>query len=347
MSSISMLSPHARAMLEELEGELSSGHNEKPRQILRAMPTQLLSDIDQVYEETRQRTELKMSQVHQRTSVCDENLRAVGERRRELIHEQQECAQEIADQITILREALVVQERALNQQLVDMVRAKEAELDEQHDDLARRREKLVDMYNEADDYMKDGLSHKYEFIQGTHAMEGKMDAHICLNLDVNELDLSLAKEVPFPEAAQAIARLAFDTSAPSPSRPVDREVLHQQVKRVEQQRAEQSVSPVRPPPAQPKPASVASPKDAVPNAVYVNGLAPETSEAEIRQVFEHFGEIKMVNARHVSNGGFAFVFFKTEQGAANALENPRVEVGERTVNILAKKQILSGGGRWL
>ena len=31
----------------------------------------------------------------------------------------------------------------------------------------------------------------------------------------------------------------------------------------------------------------------------------------------------MVNARHVASGGFAFVFFEHESGAANALVDPR------------------------
>ena len=55
------------------------------------------------------------------------------------------------------------------------------------------------------------------------------------------------------------------------------------------------------------------------NAIYINGLSPDTTEADIRNVFSKFGGIKMVNARHVASGGFAFVFFEQESGASNAL----------------------------
>merc|ERR1711865_1197580 len=328
MSHAGNLSPAARSMLEELESELNAGHVEKPRQVLRAMPTQILSDIEQVYEETRLRTEFKMSQVYQRASVCDGNIKAVGECRKELLTEQHDVSEQISQQIEALRERLKEQERKLQMQLADMVRAKEAALDEQHNDLERRRARLVGMYREAEEYLNDGVHHKYEFIARTHEMESKMDAHIALSLDVDGLDLGLQRDVPYAPAAL-------------PSGSVNPKAASGFV----------SAAPVSPP-RSPQPSLSASgtamtPKDAVPNAVYVNGLAPDTTEEDIRGVFEHFGEIKMVNARHVSNGGFAFVFFKTEQGATAALQNPRVVVGDRTVNILAKKQILSGGGRWL
>lgn len=41
---------------------------------------------------------------------------------------------------------------------------------------------------------------------------------------------------------------------------------------------------------------------AVPNAIYVNGVPHDASEADVRAAFERFGEIKMVNARHISTG---------------------------------------------
>merc|ERR1712086_1203294 len=185
MSHAGNLSPAARSMLEELESELNAGHVEKPRQVLRAMPTQILSDIEQVYEETRLRTEFKMSQVYQRASVCDGNIKAVGERRKDLLTEQHDVSEQISQQIEALRE-----------QLEDMVRAKEAALDEQHNDLERRRARLVGMYREAEEYLNDGVHHKYEFIARTHEMESKMDAHIALSLDVDGLDLGLQRDVP-------------------------------------------------------------------------------------------------------------------------------------------------------
>jgi len=88
-----------------------------------------------------------------------------------------------------------------------------------------------------------------------------------------------------------------------------------------------------------------SPADTVPNAIYVNGLPSDCTEADLREVFGQFGDIKMVNARHVATGGFSFVFFRNEQGAAMALENPRITIKGKVANVLAKKQILGSGGR--
>jgi hypothetical protein len=143
------------------------------------------------------------------------------------------------------------------------------------------------------------------------------------------------------------------------------------------------------------PAPPGSPADTVPNAIYVNGLPSDCTEADIREVFGQFGDIKMVNARcvgvgvgvgacarvdeksllcaasgvgacpssfvcispsddasppqpthrHAATGGFSFVFFRNEQGAAAALENPRITIKDKVANVLAKKQILGSGGR--
>jgi len=82
--------------------------------------------------------------------------------------------------------------------------------------------------------------------------------------------------------------------------------------------------------------------ETVPNAIYVNGVPHDASEADVRTAFERFGEIKMVNARHINTGGFAFVFFKDDIGAQVAMENPRVSINGKTANVLAKKQILGG-----
>merc|ERR1711865_527061 len=89
-------------------------------------------------------------------------------------------------------------------------------------------------------------------------------------------------------------------------------------------------------------ASSAATGETVPNAIYVNGVPHDASEYDVRETFERFGEIKMINARHISTGGFAFVFFKQDIGAQIALENPRVVIKGKTANVLAKKQILGG-----
>merc|ERR1711998_421743 len=96
------------------------------------------------------------------------------------------------------------------------------------------------------------------------------------------------------------------------------------------------------PPVRAAPVGTPATGETVPNAIYVNGVPHDASEADVRDAFERFGEIKMVNARHISTGGFAFVFFKEDIGAQVALENPRVIINGKTANVLAKKQILSG-----
>merc|ERR1711998_47805 len=75
------------------------------------------------------------------------------------------------------------------------------------------------------------------------------------------------------------------------------------------------------------------------SAIYVNGLPNNASEADIIEAFRDCGGIKMVNARHIASGGFAFVFFDNEAGAENALNRARVNVKGKQVNVLAKKQI--------
>jgi len=79
---------------------------------------------------------------------------------------------------------------------------------------------------------------------------------------------------------------------------------------------------------------------AVPNAIYINGVPEDTTEGDLREVFARFGDIKMINSRHIATGGFAFIFFSTDTGAAAALEKPKVMIKGKAVNILAKKQLV-------
>ena len=48
-----------------------------------------------------------------------------------------------------------------------------------------------------------------------------------------------------------------------------------------------------------------------------------------------------VNSRHIASGGFAFVFYTTNEAAARALEKPRITIKGKMVNVLAKKQIVT------
>ena len=42
---------------------------------------------------------------------------------------------------------------------------------------------------------------------------------------------------------------------------------------------------------------------AVPNAIYINGVPEDTTEGDLREVFARFGDIKMINSRHIATGG--------------------------------------------
>eukprot|EP00658_Telonema_sp_P-2_P013338 TRINITY_DN15053_c0_g1_i3.p2 TRINITY_DN15053_c0_g1~~TRINITY_DN15053_c0_g1_i3.p2 ORF type:complete len:173 (+),score=47.02 TRINITY_DN15053_c0_g1_i3:129-647(+) len=75
------------------------------------------------------------------------------------------------------------------------------------------------------------------------------------------------------------------------------------------------------------------------SAIYVNNLPNDATEEDIVTAFNGCGKIKMVNARHIATGGFAFVFFESDEGAQKALERAQVEVRGHSVNVLAKKLI--------
>jgi len=89
------------------------------------------------------------------------------------------------------------------------------------------------------------------------------------------------------------------------------------------------------------PSTAMSPISAAPSAIYINGLPNNASEQDIRDELGVFGEIEMINSRHIATGGFAFVFYTTNEGAAKALEHPRIMIKGKTVNVLAKKQIVA------
>jgi len=84
-----------------------------------------------------------------------------------------------------------------------------------------------------------------------------------------------------------------------------------------------------------------SPVSAAPSAIYINGLPNNATEQDIRDELGVFGEIEMINSRHIATGGFAFVFYTTNEGAQKALEHPRIMIKGKTVNVLAKKQIVA------
>jgi len=331
--------------LEELENDLTKGNFEKPKQVLRSLPTPMLSDVQAIYEETKQRSETLAAAVFQRTAEVDENLKMVGERRLEIVRSREALERDVQAGFERLRRALDDRESYLLTVCKDFEAQKERQLAENEAELMRRREKIMEGYVDAQATLE--IEDKFNFISGASEFEQRMDYYLQLDLTVPPANLSNDGPPLFDEALAAIGVIDFAEGTADAVREI-RDIAPPARTRPPMPAATPPARAVRTPPVKAAPApteSVRSPDSS--NAIYINGLSPDTSEGDIRDVFSQFGEIKMVNARHVASGGFAFVFFENESGAAAALVDPRVPVKERVTNVLAKQQILSGGGRWL
>lgn len=344
------LSPSARSMLEELEQDLTRGNYDKPKQLLRSLPTPMLSDVQAIYEETKQRSEILAAAVFQRTAEVDENLQMVGERRLEIVRSREALERDVQAGFERLRRSLDDRESYLMTVCKDFEAQKERQLAENEAELLRRREKVMDGYIDAQATLE--IEDKFNFISGAAEFEQRMDYYLQLDLTVPPANLSNDGPPWFDEALAAIGVIDFAEGSADAAREIRELAPPPRSSPPRTKPPMPAATPparaVRTPPVKAAPAateSVRSPDSS--NAIYINGLSPDTSEGDIRDVFSQFGEIKMVNARHVASGGFAFVFFDNERGAAAALVDPRVPVKERVTNVLAKQQILSGGGRWL
>jgi hypothetical protein len=255
-----------------------------------------------------------------------------------------------------MRRALDDRESYLLSVIKDQEAANERQIAEQEAELFHRREKIMEGYRDAQSTLE--IEDKFTFISGAAEFEQRMDYYLKLDLTASDLYLTDTGSVLWDDADRAIHSIDFQESSgetrlpPPPPRVVPPSPSPVRPAKTPVQKAEPPRMPSRPVPATPPappPASTSSearsPDSS--NAIYINGLSPDTTEADIRDVFSRFGPVKMVNARHVASGGFAFVFFEDESGAAAALVDPRVPVKDRMTNVLAKQQILSGGGRWL
>merc|ERR1711939_80268 len=109
----SALSPSARNMLEEVEFSINHGDLEKPRQVLRSLPTPMLSDVHGIYEETKLRSEMKAAMIHERTAEVDANIAAVHERRQELRIARETLEREVQNGFAQLRRTLDEREHYL------------------------------------------------------------------------------------------------------------------------------------------------------------------------------------------------------------------------------------------
>lgn len=65
---------------------------------------------------------------------------------------------------------------------------------------------------------------------------------------------------------------------------------------------------------------------AVPNAIYINGVPEDTTEADLREVFARFGDIKMINSRHIATGGVTCVFLPRSSVACQGADDQHCSV---------------------
>lgn len=84
--------------------------------------------------------------------------------------------------------------------------------------------------------------------------------------------------------------------------------------------------------------------------IYVGNLSYNTTENELRNFFEQYGnikEIKLISDYQTGRSkGFGFVTFASDQEAKNALAGNGAELDDRKLNVsIAKEKEKSRGGR--
>jgi len=266
--------------------------------------------------------------------AVETSLKTLGERKRNLENDAETLRATVKTSFDQLRRAMDEQEARLLSGVEEVVSSSRRVIDEQDANVTSLRSRL----SEGADCMNRSVS--TGDINGV-VMHGKRLEEASGMLReaeavITSMDTALGGTLPIEAAENAIKNLTLSgghapslgTSTYMPAHSPGGYASYADPSLV--------TPPVRAPPVTP------ATGETVPNAIYVNGVPHDASEADVRAAFERFGEIKMVNARHISTGGFAFVFFKEDIGAQVALENPRVIINGKTANVLAKKQILSG-----
>jgi len=266
-------------------------------------------------------------------------LKVLSERKRHLENDAEGLRSTIKTSFDQLRRSMDEQEARLLGGVEEQVAASRRQLDDHDANVTSLRARL----SEGADSMNRSVA--TGDINGVVAHGKRLEEASAqlreLEAIIAAMDTSLGGTLPTEAADNAIKNLQLSggrapglgsssyTAPPSPPAPMQHYGSY----------SDASITPaVRSMPAPSTPAT----GETVPNAIYVNGVPHDASEADVRAAFERFGEIKMVNARHINTGGFAFVFFKDDIGAQVAMENPRVSINGKTANVLAKKQILGG-----
>jgi len=327
-------------------------------------------DIDLVYDEVKTRVQKKIAAVQSQVIMAKECLADVAAADAELNEAGESLKSNITTGCARIRSVANDKLKACVRVLEDAKGTKSVALYEQQKDMERKRDKLAAGAAAAEKALALSHDNQFDFVQDAPQLES--DLVILEELDVvlrgteatiecginfepmeravKQLELRSSSEpaaasvaVSLPPAARSNTSTLGDSRPPatptgdgSRSRPqatptgqMTRSALNPAITQSRQSTARVAAMT---PPATPG-------ENLSKSAIYVNSLPTDAKEADIVEAFKDCGGIKMVNARHIATGGFAFVFFDSDDGAQKALEQARVEVKGKTVNVLAKKQI--------
>lgn len=291
-------------------------------------------DIDLVYEEVKSRVQKKLAGVQSQVIVAKEAIAEVDAAKEEL----NQCSEDLRANVTTgcVRIRAVLDERMQScmQTVTEIKGAKGVALYEAQKDMEHKRDKLAVGVASAEKSLAMSLDNQYDFIQDAPQLEADLVMLEDLDVQLQGADATIERVVRFDASERATKQLELrkaDEGAAPPMSPMSSVPVRSSGAGGSGRSSAVSSSTV---------ASGGRSGDALSkSAIYVNGLPNNASEADIVEAFKDCGGIKMVNARHVASGGFAFVFFDNDTGAENALARSQVKVKGKAVNVLAKKQI--------
>merc|ERR1711865_6751 len=315
-------------------------------------------DVDLVYDEVKTRVQKKVAAVQSQVIMAKEALSDVAAAQSELDEAGEALKANITTGCARIRSTANDKLKACVRVLEDAKGTKSVALYEQQKDMERKRDRLAVGAANAEKALALSKDNQFEFIQDAPQLESDLVILEELDVVLRGGDPTIECAINFEPMERAIKQLELRSSTEAaesraPALPARSNMSASSVStRAPPSTNEQSTGPksamtrsaLNPStPSRKTTTGVAATMTPCDNlsksAIYVNSLPTDAKEADIIEAFKECGGIKMVNARHIATGGFAFVFFDSDDGAQKALEQARVEVKGKTVNVLAKKQI--------
>lgn len=293
--------------------------------------------------EVQKRVEKKSNSVSQMMQTTDRNLRTIADRHEELNKSTEDVREKVENGVTRLLSLVDEREQSMHAAVQEMTKSKARVLAEMTDEVNQSKMQLQSGTDAALKAIEE--QEKYDFIINSPELENWLSTLVDMDptVKVGAVGASLNTAVHWDNVHRTLDGLQLGLrpaladsvpSSPAHSASSSRAALPPIATDGGGAGTPSSRYSGRGP-------TTASPASAVPNAVYVNGLPNNTTEADLREVFSQCGEIKMINARHIPSGGFSFIFFRDEGSAQRALDNPRIEVNGKVCNVLAKKQVMA------